>query len=722
MAARTIEVPSFTFSNFYYPEILESLIRYKRANLPELTDESDFEPSIQLLRAFALVGHLNNVLLDLVANESTLPTSALIETVRNMLRLIDYELSPATPSTVEVVYELAAVFAANREIVSEDAQAATRPASGETAIPFESLSTVTTTRTDQLTACFAENEVGAFTSHTTAANAGSGFVPSLNAAGRKLYWIHDSVMWNVLSIVVNTPMADVNGVFEYYDGDFSDIQPDLVTDLGSGQLRFDLTGVLGANNRAGAIVRVRLNTTGAYEDVVSTWDGSANVATTGYLGQTSPSLLESDYQAGSQWTELALADIAFDDETDALTTTGEVAYVVPQSELLDWQKTTINGVNGFALRWRTISSTGGTNPALGLQRIDTGKQYVIATLTQGRSVEDAPLGSSTGVANQKFAATRERFIAKSDVVTVENETWIRVQDFLSSRSQDKHYRIELGTNDKATVIFGDGVQGRIPPVGSSNISIAYRVDANVDGNVGARTITVDKTGLSFINSLFNPRQASGWAEAEGASETSLERAKIAGPASLRTKEVAITPDDLVVLTQKFVAEDGSKPFSRATYVEEGFGPKTVMLIVVGSGGAAVPQDTLDELDLYFNGDKYAVPPVTKHFVANQEATSVNYTKRTIDITAVVTAPASTLTAILNRLSSVIQPEAVDEEDGTTWVWNFGASVPVSRISHEIFNASNKITDVDVSAPAADVLLDTTELPAVGIVSITFVEP
>lgn len=722
MPARTVEIPSFDFSSFYYPEVLDALILYKRRYVPELTDESDFEPLIQMLRAFALVGHLNNVLLDLVANESTLPTAALAETVRNMLRLIDYELSPATPSTVDIVYELSTVFSTAREIVSQDAQVATRPATGETAIPFEALSSLTISRSDQLTACFAEDELGAFTDHTAAANTGAGFSPSLNAAGRKLYWIHDTVLWDLMNIVVSVGMANVNGVFEFYDNDFADIEPDNANNIGGGQLEFDLTGLLGPNNRAGAVVRVRSNTTGTFEDVVSTWSGTANIAITGYLGQTTPSTNIEDYQVGTDWTELAYVDASFLDATTSLSASGEVSYALPQTELLNWQKTTINGVTGYAIRWRTITSTGGTNPTLGLQRIDTGKQYVVALCTQGRTVQDNPLGSSNGETNQEFETTRDHFISQSEEVTVDATVWTRVDNFLSSRPQDQHYRIVLGDNDRATVVFGDGAQGKIPPVGAGNITIGYRVDANQDGNVGARTVTVDKTGLSFVNSLYNPRQAAGWTEAEGASEASLERAKIAGPASLRVKEVALSPDDLIILAKSFVASDGSSPFSRATYVEEGFGPKTVMLIVVGAGGVIVSQALLDELALYFNGDKFAVPAVAKHFVANQQAYPVNYSQKVIDITAVVYAPSDvTKESIENRLSQVIQPEAL-KEDGVTYEWDFGGEVPYTRISHEIYNASEKIEKVVLTAPAVDTLLGPTELPVVGTLNITVVEP
>jgi hypothetical protein len=722
MANRTIVVPSFDFSAFYYPQLLESLIQFKRRYVPELTDESDFEPFIQAMRAFALVGHLNNTLIDVIANESTLPTAQLAETVRQMLALIDYRMRAASPSATDVVFELSKTFSSTFELIPEAARLATESGADEVEIPFEIMEALSIVATDEFTSVFRESAAGAFTDHTAAANAGSGFTPVLNTAGDKLYFGHSSVMWNELDIDVTVAQANLTGVWEFYDGDFDDTKPDLVTDIGGGEISYDLTTLLGPNNRAGATVRIRSNVTGAYEDVVSTWNGSENIAVTGYLGQTSPTTDVDDYQVGVAWTELELDGLDFEDETAALTLAGVLSYGLPQTELLNWKKATVNGQEAFWIRWRTITSVGGTNPTLDLCRLDTGKQYVIALATQGRTVQDDPLGSSTGGTNQSFATSRDNFIDGSEIVTVDNEIWTRVTDFLSSTAQDRHYRIVLGEKDRASVTFGDGTSGRIPTVGQGNISIEYRVDANNDGNVGATKIKVDKAGLTFVNSLYNPRQAGGWSQAQGATPESLEQAKIEGPASLRAKEVAISPEDAVTLAKKFVSSAGTKPFTRATFIEEGFGPKTLALIVVGGGGIAVSQTLLDELDLYFNGDKFAVPPLPKRIVTNQEATSVNYTPKVINIVATVTAPESVTEAdIINRLAQILQPEAL-KDDGVTYEWDFGGEVGVSRINHEIFETDDLIEKVVITDPPADVGLNPTELPMLGTVTITMVEP
>lgn len=719
MASREIEVPSFDFSVFYYPQILEALIIRKRIDVPELTDESDFEPFIQLLRSFALVGHLNNVLADVVANESTLPTAQLVETVRDMLTLIDYDLASAAPATVELLYELNSVFATSTEVVPVEAQAATRVQGDEAIIFFEALLGVTVSRTDQFTSVQSEDG-GVFSDHTANANAGSNFTPwSSPASGDSLYFGHDSIMWDLIDVDVFSPAVNIVGIWEFYDGDLYDGQPTAVVNIGGGNLEVDLTSLLGISDRRGSIVQVSLNETGTLQTVTSTWDGSKNIATIGLLGQTSPSVDASDYTVGTAWTEFAETELTFADGTAGLIQDGEVSYSLPQSELQNWQKTTINGIEGFWIRFRIITVSTPTSPTLARCRLDTGKQYVIATATQGKTVSDDPLGSSNGTPNQEFETTRDFFVDGSEDFRVDGESWVKVRNFLSSGPQDKHYVVSLGDNDRATFKTGDGVTGRIPPVGQGNIAVDYRFNAEENGNVGANTVTVDKTGLTFVNSLTNPRQAGGWSEAEGASEESLERAKLSGPASLRTKTVALNGDDAVVLSKAFKASDGSKPFSRATYVEEGFGPKTLELILVGSGGVIPTATQLAEIELYFNGDKFASPPVEKHFVANQEVVAVSFDPRVIDVTAVVKAPETVTSAqVANALAQVIQPEAL-KDDGVTFEWSFGDRVPISRLVHEIFKIDENIKDVDITGD--DIQLGSRELPVAGTFTITIEE-
>lgn len=858
----TIVIPEFDFSGFYYGRILESLIVYKRQNVPEHTDESAYDPLMQLLRATALVGHLNNVLIDLVANESTLPTANLTESVRNMLRLIDYELASATPAVTDVVYELSKVFTAAFEVVNEGALAATELTETAASVYFEMLAALTIDPTDEFSHVFGLED-SVFTDHTTEANSpttpADDFFPwSTPAAGDMIYFGHKQIMWDQLNLWFTVPVqgekaegsitcvpkagllngetfviddginpavtfyfdvtgawvpgggyddtnieVDVSGdttdsdvaitvaaaimgaptlniyavplsgaldhivrvqntvggshgnvamsetvndgtfavsglsggnddtlagVWEYYDGDWTKVAPTSVDKTHAiGQLLVELNTLLGTSERTGATVRVQLNETTAYEELTSLWGDPSGawaedrnyVLTTGLLGQTTPSEIADDYSVGSDWSEFT----NLDDGTAELTADGAMTFDLPQTVTENWIETEVDGYEAYWIRFRIIEVGSITIPVFRYGRLDMDKQYVLVVGTQGRTQAEE-LGTSDGSANQRYETSQDNYIDDSLAPTVGVEEWIVVDNFLSSLPTDKHCIVELGEDDRATLVFGDGVTGKIPP-NAEDIAAEYRFGANLDGNVGADTVVVNKSGLTYVNSVWNPRAAAGWAEAQGASEESLERAKILGPASLRTRPVAVGPGDVEQQTLDFTAADGSKPYSRARAFEEGFGPKTIEVVVVVKGGGQATTAQLEELDEWFNGDPWAHPPVEKHLVANQEVTAVNYTQKTIDITATVYGNV-TAAAIRTRLSQIFQPEAL-KEDGVTYEWEFGGKVPSSRIAHEIFKTDDSITDVDITevngvTPPADmdVTLAARELPALGTATITVV--
>lgn len=715
-----VTIPDFNFTGFYYAELLEALIEYKRINVPEHTDESAYDGFIQLCRMMALVGHLNNANIDLVANESTLPTAKLQETVREMLKLIDYDLASATPSNADMIYKLAKVFNASYQIVPIKSQVSTEQSGEDDPVFFENLIALDLTRTDQFSKVFADDG-GVFTDYTTKANSqvtpGDDWIPWSTAVIKDaIYFGHYEAMWNQLNLYMTTKAVDITGVWEYYDGDWQKVAPSSVSNLGAGVLKIYCNSYLGSTSKEGTIIRVMLNETTSYEDLESQWDGVDNyVETTTYLGQTSPSVVAGDYTIGSEWQEFE----TIADGTNQLTIDGNVVTTLPQSVTENWIEGTVNSVEAFWMRFRVVAIGGGlVDPVFQYGLMDEGDQYVTRVCTQGKTQIDNPLASSTGTPNQRHEATQENFIDGSMEVTVDGETWTEVDNFLSSTPTNKHFKVELGDDETAIVVFGDGVTGSVPPVGVGNIVATYRYEANENGNVGSNTINLDKTGLTYVSEVLNPRSATGWKVAEGSTDTSLELAKIAGPASIRVGDVALNGDDMETLAKAFVASDGSSPFSRALAIEEGYGAKTVKLVVVGTGGGVVSSTILEEFDLYMNGDRFASPPVESHIVANTELTSINYTPVTIAITATVTGDV-TAAVIESHLASVFQPEAL-RSDGITYEWAFGEDVPVSRIVHEIFEASEEITNVVVSVPGSDVAIATDELPIIGTIILTIV--
>lgn len=816
--SRLIEIPDFDFSGFYYPDILRSLIQFQRVNVPEITDESDEEPFQQLLRCYSLVGHLNNVLLDITANEALLPTSRLLESVRGHLALIDVTLRQATPASTDMILELSKIFTTAIELIPEDSQFATveteevpqviyetnesftiepsdvpagififeaglieitdnviEAGDGATvegvdfragteysvggSIPdtlanlaaaintsgsalikdrvhalddgvskislivlddsIESISVVEIdTGTDNFTV-----KSGAFgTNKASVASIDSTFFnlfPDTPKKGDTIYVIHENVLWDTIEFLFDSFGSGIDFVVEFFDNTLEDAKPDEITNNGS-NLTLDLTTLLGTVDRSGTVVRAVLSSTGAQETRVSEFTGGKNIITTlGLLGQSSVSLNEEDYVVGTRWNEVS--DTV--DATSGFTADGKLSYTLPQSQSQNWLTRTTNSVLGYAMRIRVISVTAPVNPSVDRIRIDTGNQFVLVPVSQGQTVVDDPVGSSNGDINLEFLLTQRPLIEGTLLIEVDEgsgfQPWSLKENFLSSNSASKDYTLTIDANDNATIKFGDGQQGKIPVPGVDNIRALYRIGADVDGNVGARTITVNKSGISFISRMFNPRQALGWEPKEGSTEEDLARLKIEGPATLRTRGRAIATIDFEFLATQFVDSNGSSLVARALAIEETFGVKTVEVVVVGFGGILLTEVQRDELKDFFNGNKTLnIDPV---IVTNHEATIVNYTPKLIDVTATVTGGVQA--EIENAITALLNPESVFN-DGVTKRWDFGQEVPVSVIVAEIFEVDPvNIKKVVITVPQAvgdAVPMSTRELPVADSVAVTVI--
>lgn len=901
-------IPNFEMAGFYYFDALRDLLRYMRINVTELTSSRDVDPHIQLTRAWALAHHYMNTRLDIVANETLLPTARLLESVRSQLKLIDYKLDQATPGQTELVMHFSSLFTSSTLIVPKNSQFATESTDDQDQIIFEAVGDNQISRTDQLTNVFTKHSIeitlsnksgnlfdysaslvpaegdliiqdGVYaivsevvdgdtirlnsgtgisngTARLSTANfgankAGEAFTSGLTfqfgltnpEPGDELYLIHDSVMWDQVKIAVTQDYrTGITGVWEFYDGSLEDENPDIVTNLGP-NLRFDLTTLLGEEDRSGTKITISYAQTSATEQAVSKFVSGKNVVeTTGLLGQVTPSTTTTDYTVGTVWHPVNIESNSAESDGQ-FSQDGTLVFELPQSLKQNWAKTTINGKQGFALRFRVQSldqqaaqftgtdfnsigldsnnyklklgfdgfadlefdvtgdlganpgsyavadiaanintamtgvdaslsgvasvvsgqlkllapdqtlgkdseirisapsSKDATNELFGLSesshpftyngvggpavidllRIDEGNQYLLFDVVQGETVEETPLASSDGVPDQAFVLTHTPLIDGTLEIYVDEGAgftlYDEVDNFLASDQTSKVYTLDITAADVATLKFGDGSNGKIPPAGVDNIKAVYRIGADQDGNVGAETISVNLAGISFVNRIWNPRRATGWATKEGSTEESLAKAKIQGPASLRTLGKAITPGDIEDLAEQFVSPTtGSKPVIRSKSIEETFGIKTIELLVVGTGGALLNETQRDEIDEYFNGNKTL--KVDGVLVSNHEVTTVNYTPKEIDIEVEV--EGGNEESIKNALIALISPEAVFD-DGVTYRWDFSGKVPTSLIIAAIHDTDqNLVKNVNLIQPAADVVLGARELPIIGNLQVTVV--
>ena len=197
------------------------------------------------------------------------------------------------------------------------------------------------------------------------------------------------------------------------------------------------------------------------------------------------------------------------------------------------------------------TATAATIPALSLE--------VDASAVEGLSDEES-LGVSNGNPIQEFSFLTANIIEASVKVYVDEGSgevlWTKVTSFVDSLSTSTCYRTERDASGNLKVLFGDNLQGKIPPAtstvrGEFRYLVGDRGGQGVYGNVGAGTVKVVASevfvgGKTVTLSVTNDLSASG-----GESEETTEEAKKQGPASVLTLGRAVTANDYKTLIERF---------------------------------------------------------------------------------------------------------------------------------------------------------------------------
>ena len=237
-----------------------------------------------------------------------------------------------------------------------------------------------------------------------------------------------------------------------------------------------------------------------------------------------------------------------------------------------------------------------------LPQVGNKKVFAGIPVEEGRLVQDEVVGASNGTPNQRFTLAHPRLILRAlgqsqtlnrDIILLTElggviEAWTRRETLAFSREQQRDFTIEIDENDRATILFGDGDFGAIPPNGAV-IRATYRVGGGRQGNVGANTIQtiVNAPQLSLLGAeITNPDPATG-----GADRESIEQAVMHAPAVFRSHKRAVTAGDYEALARDF--NGVGKVRARATTWN------TVTLYVAPEGGGQVSDVLRANLLAYF---------------------------------------------------------------------------------------------------------------------------
>lgn len=303
-------------------------------------------------------------------------------------------------------------------------------------------------------------------------------------------------------------------------------------------------------------------------------------------------------------------------------------------------------------------------------------------VVQVASIRDEVFGSSDGTAQQAFRLARapvttatvwvnevgtltEEEIAqvKADPTQVREDTdptgtrlalWIRWRQCSDLTQAGRDERCYLLDPVQGLIQFGDGLHGKIPPLGQENLRADYQVGGGRGGNVAAGQIKDVKTSLARLDSVTNPLPA-----VQGEDTEALPHLLERGPQFLRHRNRAVTREDY-----EWLAREASRAVAKVRCVpnmdDQGQrrpGWVTVLIVPWGTEAQPTPSPALKEqVKNYLAGRASNVVTAQDRLVVTgpvylQYAVTVDLFATTLDVAATVESAAlQQLTAFLHPLS------------------------------------------------------------------------
>ncbi len=214
------------------------------------------------------------------------------------------------------------------------------------------------------------------------------------------------------------------------------------------------------------------------------------------------------------------------------------------------------------------------------------------SVVQGEGYTDVSLGTSDGSREQNYILPQSPLIDGTLTVKVNGVAWTEVSSFYLSEPSSTHYRVETNDEDETTIYFGDGINGKIPPI-TQGVTATWKIGGGRQGRVGANSITNIVTPVAAIDSVTNPNVIT-----DGENKEGLNTARMAIPLSLSAGDRAVTLMDYAT-----TAKRSSASIAKATAHE--IDAKLIRIVVAPSGGGVATDALKSAAATYVNNRRMA---------------------------------------------------------------------------------------------------------------------
>lgn len=515
--------PVIDYTSRDYSSILNDAINLIPNYLPAWTDRSTGDFGIALLELWAYMADIQNYYVDRIANEAFLATAVQYQSILNIASLLDYTPSGNVAATALVQFTIANP-SPSPVTVPEGSIVSTNPQQG-TSIEYQTLAPLTiwgdntSPTTVSYTATNAANQqvllTGPFDGSTVTVSFQNMLVTKINGGT-----VAVNSGTNITSVMLESNPASV----------------------GTGD-------TLVLNNETGNTMNLTV-TGGPY--AASTSNVTINVTSIAANATYTPNVaVAKDNSWVFNWVKAP---------SNTFTGVSSTAtdFIVVNGNTIEFG----NGVNGLIPYPGSIFSI--------VYYPFNGSQYSASVeVMQATSVTGEIIGLSNGNPGQTFTLFQNPVINASVQIQVmvgeSIQTWTYFGRLVDAGPTDLAFTTATNANGVVQILFGDGINGVIPPPGAT-LSANYQVGGGSAGNVASNTI-VNFSGVSGVISVTNPSPATGGADAE-----SIEHIRTHAPLSLTALNRAVTLSDYAALAQnnpsvaKSAAVAGNTPTLVTLYI------------------------------------------------------------------------------------------------------------------------------------------------------------
>ena len=206
---------------------------------------------------------------------------------------------------------------------------------------------------------------------------------------------------------------------------------------------------------------------------------------------------------------------------------------------------------------------------------------VTATVENSQTQSDA--FDSTGLANQSYVLSQTPYLDLSAAPVAGDGPYTQVDNFLDSGPGDQNFVVVVDQNSAATIVFGNGVSGKIP-VGT--IIIGYKTGGGSAGNVQAGAIS--QIPGFFADSFGNPVQVSvtnpGAASLLGLDQQSNQQIQMFAPQALRALNRTVAREDFEINAQKPPVMGVARALMTTSNEDQGVQENSGILYIIPPGG------------------------------------------------------------------------------------------------------------------------------------------